>query len=82
MTTEDSDNDEYPKRGKRNAMKHGAFAKLLVLPGEDREEFETLHRSLREEFDPQGPAQEDRVEPWPTTYGGNDEYVGTKQIRL
>jgi hypothetical protein len=51
-----------PKEKNLNAVKHGAYSEMIALPGEDREEFEALHRSLKEEFDPQGPAQEDRVE--------------------
>ena len=44
-----------------NAVKHGVYSEMILLPGEDREEFETLHKELREEWDPQGPSQEDKV---------------------
>jgi hypothetical protein len=42
-------------------FKHGAFSQMVLLPGEDREEFEAFHSALREEWDPQGPTQEDKV---------------------
>ena len=44
-----------------NAVKHGVYSEMILLPGEDREEFEALHNALREEWDPQGPSQEDKV---------------------
>jgi hypothetical protein len=44
-----------------NAVKHGVYSEMILLPGEDREEFETLHNALREEWDPQGPTQEDKI---------------------
>jgi hypothetical protein len=44
-----------------NAVKHGAFAKTMILPGEDPEEFEELHFSLIEEWKPVGPTEEDAV---------------------
>jgi hypothetical protein len=33
-----------------NALKHGAFSELLILPGEDPAAFEELKRSLFEEY--------------------------------
>jgi hypothetical protein len=44
-----------------NAVKHGAFAKTMILPGEDPAEFEELHFSLIEEWKPAGPTEEDAV---------------------
>jgi hypothetical protein len=44
-----------------NAVKHGAFAKTMILPGEDPAEFEELHFSLIEEWKPVGPTEEDAV---------------------
>jgi hypothetical protein len=44
-----------------NAVKHGAFAKTTILPGEDPAEFEELHFSLIEEWKPVGPTEEDAV---------------------
>src|SRR5690242_19843414 len=49
------------KRNNVNATKHGAFCKMIILPGEDRQEFEALHKAQIEEWDPQGPLQEDKV---------------------
>jgi hypothetical protein len=43
------------------AVKHGAFAKTAILPGEDRREFEELHSALIEEWAPVGPTEEDAV---------------------
>ena len=52
-----------PNRNKNcpNALKHGAFAKTAILPGEDRQEFEELHAALVEEWTPVGPTEEDAV---------------------
>jgi hypothetical protein len=44
-----------------NALKHGAFAKVAILPGEDPREFEELHFGLIEEWRPEGPTEEDAV---------------------
>jgi len=42
-------------------VKHGAFAKTAILPGEDPREFEELHSALIEEWAPDGPTEEDAV---------------------
>ena len=39
------------------ALKHGAFSTLTVLPGEDKSEFEALHKSLVAELAPDGPLE-------------------------
>ena len=44
-----------------HAVKHGAFAKTAILPGEDPQEFEELHSALIEEWAPIGPTEEDAV---------------------
>jgi hypothetical protein len=44
-----------------HAVKHGAFAKTAILPGEDPQEFEELHSALMEEWAPVGPTEEDAV---------------------
>jgi hypothetical protein len=44
-----------------HAVKHGAFAKTVILPGEDRREFEELHSALIKEWAPVGPTEEDAV---------------------
>ena len=47
--------------GRNNAVKHGAFAQELILPGESREDLENLYQSLVEECKPEGPLEEDTV---------------------
>jgi hypothetical protein len=49
------------KRNNVNARKHGAFSQMIILPGEDRQEYEALHQAVMEEWDPQGRTQEDKV---------------------
>jgi hypothetical protein len=49
-------------RSRRNAIKHGIFSKQLILDRERRADFEKLHRSLREYFEPEGSVQEIFVE--------------------
>ena len=44
-----------------HAVKHGAFAKTAILPGDDPIEFEELHSALIEEWAPVGPTEEDAV---------------------
>ncbi len=44
-----------------NALKHGVFAAAAIIPGEDRWEFEELHTSLIQEWQPDGPTEEDAV---------------------
>jgi hypothetical protein len=39
------------------ALKHGAYSALAVLPGEDRAEFEKLHRDLIAEYSASGPLE-------------------------
>ena len=34
---------------------------MVLFPGEDREEFDTLHQALIEEWNPEGPTQHDKV---------------------
>src|SRR5258706_14174907 len=43
---------------KPNALKHGGFSSIELLPWEDVNEFEELHRGLKEEYEPTGPLQE------------------------
>jgi hypothetical protein len=49
-------------RSRRNAIKHGIFSKQLILDRERRADFEKLHRSFREYFEPEGSVQEILVE--------------------
>ena len=41
----------------KNAMKHGAFSRELILPGESRKEYQVLLAALEMEWTPQGPAE-------------------------
>jgi hypothetical protein len=43
------------------ALKHGAFCATGLLPGEDREAFEKLHKELVAELCPHGPLESDIV---------------------
>src|SRR6185503_19305772 len=43
----------------KNALKHGLFAEAVILPGENEEEFKALHDSVVEEWNPEGPIEED-----------------------
>ena len=41
-----------------NALKHGAYSELVILPGEDPAAFEALKRSLFDEYKPSGPSEQ------------------------
>jgi hypothetical protein len=43
---------------KHPAFKHGGYSATAVLPGENRAEFEKLHRELVSEYLPSGPLQQ------------------------
>jgi hypothetical protein len=60
--------DQQFKRGTRghprvrlNALKHGVFTLMAILPGEDPRLFAALHSGLIREWKPVGPTQEDAV---------------------
>ena len=44
-----------------SAFKHGGFSKTVLFPWEDADEFEALHRSLKDEWCPSGALEEDAV---------------------
>ena len=46
------------RRMNKNALKHGAFAKEIVIPGESAEEFEQLLQEFHLQFNPIGAPQE------------------------
>ena len=46
------------RRSAGNALKHGIFAKDLVLSAEEKPEFDELNNALRRQFDPATPMQE------------------------
>jgi hypothetical protein len=43
------------------ALKHGGFSKTVLFPWENADEFEALHQSLRDEWEPSGALEEDAV---------------------
>jgi hypothetical protein len=49
-------------RSKYNAIKHGVFAKVLLLTGEPRSEFKALLRGLQHDLRPEGTLQQIPVE--------------------
>ena len=44
-----------------NAFKHGVFASMAIVPGEDPREFEELHSAVVEEWTPAGATEQDAV---------------------
>ena len=49
------------KKENKNALKHGVFANAVILPGEDPKEFEEHYISLKDEWSPDGPTEDDCV---------------------
>src|SRR6266446_5278216 len=53
----------FPVSDKRfrppSAYKHGSFSKTVLFPWEDADEFDALHRSLQDEWEPSGAPEED-----------------------
>jgi hypothetical protein len=45
----------------RNALKHGGYANLGVLPGEDPAGLDAFHQRVVDEFEPSGPTERDVV---------------------
>ena len=48
-------------RKRLNALKHGVFSPITILPGEDPREFSALHSETVKEWAPIGPTEEDAV---------------------
>ena len=47
-----------PKKDRsKNALKHGAFSRELILPGESRKDYERLLAELEAEYSPSGPSE-------------------------
>lgn len=46
---------------KRGQIVHGVYAKDILLPWDDREQFEKLHDGLKAEYFPNGPSEEECV---------------------
>jgi hypothetical protein len=45
----------------KNAISHGLYASEVLLPGENKEEFEALHQAMRSEWEPDGASEEEEV---------------------
>jgi hypothetical protein len=50
------------ERSKLNALKHGLLSKAILLKGESRAEYTSLHDGLRQSLDPQGRLEDELVE--------------------
>jgi hypothetical protein len=46
----------------KNALKHGAFAEVVILPDEDPNELKELRAALYDEWNPDGPSEIYRVD--------------------
>jgi hypothetical protein len=44
-----------------NALKHGVYASMAIVPGEDPQQFKELHSALVEEWEPAGATEQDAV---------------------
>ena len=44
-----------------SAYKHGGFSKTVLFPWENADEFDALHRSLQDEWEPSGALEQDAV---------------------
>ena len=49
------------KKGNKNSLKHGVYAKEILLPNESAEEFEQLHQAFRLQYNPIDEAEEAMV---------------------
>ena len=48
--------------GNKNALTHGAFTDVVILPDEDPNELKELQAALYEEWNPEGPTEIDKVD--------------------
>ncbi len=53
--------EEGKQRSSQNSLKHGLFAKTIVLPGESQEEFDALREGLIKEYAPDEPSEREMV---------------------
>jgi len=53
--------EEGKTRSSQNSLKHGVFAKTIVLPGESQEEFDTLLAGLHKDHSPVGETESNLV---------------------
>ena len=54
--------EEGKLRSSQNSVKHGMYARSIVLPGESQEEYDQLRDQYLAEFTPTGPAEHHEVE--------------------
>ena len=54
MSDDAHDEKSNKQSGAQNALKHGAFAKVFILPDEDQQAFRELRRSFRQDLKPDG----------------------------
>ncbi|MHC2463500.1 hypothetical protein [Bradyrhizobium embrapense] len=64
MLPEKKNNVRVPAKRLRkpNALRHGAYSSIKLLPWEDPDAFEELRRAIWEEWRPEGPSEHDCVE--------------------
>ncbi|MGF6313424.1 hypothetical protein ABIB82_007576 [Bradyrhizobium sp. i1.8.4] len=64
MLPEKKNNESVPARRPRkpNALKHGAYSSVELLPWEDPDAFQELSRAIWQEWRPEGPIEVDCVE--------------------
>src|SRR5579863_1134951 len=53
--------EEGKARSSQNALKHGLFAKRILMEGESQEEFDRHYNQFKEDFKPVGAAEQDLV---------------------
>jgi hypothetical protein len=53
--------EEGKARSSQNSLKHGAFSKSILLPGESQEEFDALLEGLRKDHSPVGETESNLV---------------------
>ena len=53
--------EEGKQRSSQNAITHGLFSKMLLLPGESEEEFDKLLYHMKREYLPKGATEEELV---------------------
>lgn len=49
-------------RSRNNALRHGAYARRVLLPGDSRRDFDALRRGLRRDYNPVGTMENELVE--------------------
>src|SRR5262245_46319503 len=60
-STMTADYESKLKRKYLNAIKHGAFSSMAILPGEDEDEYHALFEAFCDEWSPEGPTEVDAI---------------------